>query len=113
MVNLNDMAEQAYMLAKQRGLDIRVVPTLKHCAGEVVEATEAFTRVEEADSYFKVDKRKPDLCQELADIIICVLTASYEAKIDIEKALKEAMIKNAGRAYKESQGGNPDVRKGA
>ena len=46
MMNLNDIAEQARMLAKRRGFSTDVLSTLKHCAGEVVEATEAYTQLE-------------------------------------------------------------------
>ena len=95
MKNLNDLAKQSLMLAQQRGLQTDVLSTLKHCGGEVVEATEAFTR------FNMLGERKDfvDLSSELADIIICVLTASAKEDIDIESALDKAMQKNARRAY--------------
>lgn len=95
MKNLNDLAKQSLMLAKQRGLDTSVLSTLKHCGGEVVEATEAFAR------FNLLGERKDyrDFSSELADIIICALTASAVEDVDIEKALEEAMQKNARRAY--------------
>ncbi len=102
MINLNDLAEQAHSLAQLRELKVDIFSTLKHCAGEVTEAVEAFTKLDRlydraspnlADSLFK------SLGSELADIIICVLTASYEAGINIEEAIYEAMQKNARRAY--------------
>lgn len=95
MINLNDIAKQAHMLAKQRKLKVDVLSTLKHCGGEVVEATEAFARFNMLGEH----KDYHDFASELADIIICVLTASAEEEIDIEKALDEAMQKNARRAY--------------
>ena len=98
MMNLNDIAKQAQLLAKQRGLKTDVLSTLKHCGGEVVEATEAFARF----NLLGEKKDFDDFSSELADIIICVLTASAEEKIDIEGALNKAMQKNARRAYEES-----------
>lgn len=97
MTNLNDIAQQAHMLAKQRGLPTDVLSTLKHCGGEVVEATEAFTKF----NLLGEKKDFIDLGLELADIIICALTASAEENIDIEGALDRAMQKNARRAYEE------------
>lgn len=99
MMYLNDIAEQAHALAKQRGLKTDVVSSLKHCAGEVIEATEAFTKAYTAVSPNMTEGLKRDFSLELADIIICALTASYEAGIDIEEAISEAMQKNAQRAY--------------
>ena len=99
MLNLNDLAEQSLAITKQRELEVDGLATLKHCAGEVVEATEAFTAIYTAGDFFRAQERKQDYAYELADIIICALTASYEAGINIEEALSEAMQKNARRAY--------------
>ena len=99
MMNLNDIAEQAHALAKQRGLKTDVLSSLKHCAGEVVEATEAFTKLFDEVSPNRAEGLKQDFSLELADIVICALTASYEAGINIEDAISEAMQKNAQRAY--------------
>lgn len=99
MMYLNDIAEQAHALAKQRGLRTDAISSLKHCAGEVVEATEAFTKLSDEVRPNMVEVRKQDFSLELADVIICALTASYEAGIDIEEAISEAMQKNAQRAY--------------
>ena len=96
MVNLNDMAKQAHMLAKQRGLETDVFSCLKHCAGEVTEAVEANSKVWDDIRTYGYLKH---LEEELADVIICVLTASADMQIDIEKAISESMQKNAGRAY--------------
>lgn len=95
MTNLNDLAKQSLLLAKQRKLKVDVLSTLKHCGGEVVEATEAFTK-------FNLLGEKADydsFASELADVIICALTASAVEEIDIESALNKAMQKNARRAY--------------
>ena len=95
MLNINDIAEQARTLAQRRGYKTDVFSCLKHCVGEVAEAVEANTVYNKTGE--KADQSH--LAEELADIIICVLTASAEEEIDIEKAINEAMMKNARRAY--------------
>lgn len=100
-MNLNDLAEQAYLLAKQRGLKTDVVSTLKHCVGEVVEACEAQVKLMEAQDKDICEKYRVALGLELADIVICVLTASTRAGLNIEDYINEAMQKNAQRAYQE------------
>lgn len=98
-MNLNDIAEQARMLAKQRGFNTDMLSTLKHCAGEVVEATEAYTQFGYVANSDRTKAKKEAMGQELADVIICALTASAELGFDIEKYIEEAMQKNARRAY--------------
>lgn len=100
-MNLNDIAEQAYILADKRGLDTDVISTLKHCAGEVVEATEAFTKLQSTPSPNMAETYLEDTGLEIADIIVCALTASVKLGIDVEKYINKAMQKNAQRAYQE------------
>ena len=95
MLNINDLAEQAHTLTERRGYKTDVFSCLKHCAGEVTEAVEANTVYNRTGE--KTDQNH--LAEELADIIICALTASAEEEIDIERAVNEAMLKNARRAY--------------
>ena len=95
MLNLNDLAEQARTLTQRRGYETDVFSCLKHCSGEVTEAVEANTIYNKTGE--KTDQNH--LAEELADIIICTLTASAEEEIDIERAVNEAMLKNARRAY--------------
>ena len=95
MINLNDFAEQAHTIADMRGQKTEVFSALKHCSGEVAEAIEANFWYNDC----RTTNSKAELASELADIIICVLTASYEAGVDIERAINEAMQKNAQRAY--------------
>lgn len=98
MMNLNDMAKQSLMIATRRGLETDVISTLKHCGGEIVEATEAFTKF----NMMGEKKDYSDFASELADIIICALTASAKEDINIEDALDKAMRKNARRAYEDA-----------
>jgi len=97
MLNLNDIAKQSLLIAERRGLATDVLSTLKHCGGEVVEATEAFAKF----NMLGEKKDFADFSSELADIIICVLTASAKEDVDIESAINRAMQKNARRAYEE------------
>lgn len=95
MLNINDLAEQAHTLTERRGYRTDVFSCLKHCAGEVTEAVEANTVYNKTGE--KTDQNH--LAEELADIIICALTASAHEEIDIERAINEVMLKNARRAY--------------
>lgn len=94
-MNLNEAAENAYKSALQRqhnGADVKVAEILKHCAGEVIEAQEAFILC-------KYDAHDPvKYAEELADVIICALIAAGRDEIDIEKAVNEKMQINAQRA---------------
>lgn len=105
MIDLNQMAENMFNVALQRqknGANISINPLamLKHCATEVVEATEAYSKV----MYFPQLNRneqeieKEHFAGELADIIACVLITSDNLGIDIEKALRECYEKNKARA---------------
>ena len=94
-MNLNEAAENAYKSALQRqhnGADVKVAEILKHCAGEVIEAQEAFIMWK----YEAHEESK--YAEELADVIICALIAAKRDGIDIEKAVNEKMQKNAQRA---------------
>ena len=78
--------------------DIRSM--LKHCATEVVEAMEAYSKVK----YFpqlnlnEQEIEKEHFASELADIICCVLIIAGKEKIDIEQAIMGCIEKNRKRA---------------
>lgn len=93
MIDLNNIAEQSLKIAEHRQQKTDTISTLKHCAGEILEAVESYTRfvyspVEEKDGF-------PD---ELADVIMCILTVSAKENIDIEQALIKCLEKNRKRA---------------
>ena len=97
-MNLNEASQKAYEIARKRGINETTFEALKHCAGEVLEAVESYTRFvyspkEEADSF-------PD---ELADIIINVLSICGAEKIDIEQAIARKMLINEGRVKNDSK----------
>ena len=93
MIDLNNIAEQSLKIAEHRKQKTETISTLKHCAGEILEAVESYTKfvyspVEEKDSF-------PD---ELADVIMCILTLSSKENIDIEQAILNCLEKNRKRA---------------
>lgn len=107
MIDLNELASQAYITAKKREnngafIQTDTISMLKHCATEVIEATEAFYNY--ADTLYSddetLDKCREDFENEIADIIVCCLIISGYLKIDIEKALNRVMEKNRLRAEK-------------
>ena len=94
-MNLNEAAENCYKSALQRqhnGADVKVAEILKHCAGEVIEAQEAFIMWK----YEAHEESK--YAEELADVIICALIAAKRDGIDIERAVNLKMQINAQRA---------------
>lgn len=111
MIDLNELAEQAYITAHQRKLNgakidpDSVISMLKHCVGEVVEATEAYCNYCETLNHDSLqsfeDEWFEDYKNELADIIICCLIIAGKRSIDIESALNRVMDKNKKRAEKQ------------
>lgn len=105
-MKLNKLAEEAYAIAearKKNGANVNTdsISMLKHCATEVVEATEAYVRLENTlcDNE-EIDRMYGEYEKELADIICCVLIICGKEEIDISKAIKEVMEKNRLRARK-------------
>lgn len=125
-MNLNDIAKKALSTAIKRQaneakIDHNTLPMLKHCAGEVIEATEAYAEYRNiknlAEDLTATDldekwesQEEPDTCEEyykeckskfaseLADVICCILIISANENIDIEEAVYKCMLKNAQRA---------------
>lgn len=97
-MNLNDAAENAYKTAIQRqknGASVSITDVLKHAAGEIMEAQEAYI-------YFRYeDDKATQYAEELADVILCILIAARRDGIDIEKAVSEKMRINAQRAARQ------------
>lgn len=98
MMDLNYLCKMAYENACKRAehestIKLGAINTLKHCAGEVVEATESclYYYDNETSDY------KAIFAGELADIVCCVLTICGQENIDIELALTKCMEKNFRR----------------
>ena len=100
MIDLNEHAQKAQEIAfnrwKKKGVDYHTPAILKHCAGEVCEAVDAY-------SDYLYEGRQDKLAAELADIITCALIAAANEDIDIEKALQECQQKNEARAMEGSK----------
>ena len=90
MLDLNRMARISAEIAVKRGLGTDELDALKHCAGEVVEAMEAFS-----DIIHKFDDKR--FKGELADIIMCVLSVCGACGFDVEQMLTDCLRKNLKR----------------
>lgn len=105
MIDINEMAKEAYKVAKTReenGANVKTdtFSMLKHCATEVIEATDALAKAHEhfeCKGLLSFDYAE-QFRQELADIITCVLIVAGKHNIDIEQALKDVQEKNKARA---------------
>ena len=86
---------KAYEIAQKRGLKENTFETLKHCAGEVLEASEAYNNWTICETS---DNLKEQFENELADIIVCVLSICGQEGINIEKALERVFEKNEKKA---------------
>lgn len=126
MLDLNYISKVSYEIAKTRsnnGGNIKVdtFSMLKHCATEVIEATESFVNYKKikdlADDLTATDieekwsgQDEPDVCEEyyqkqkanfeseLADIVCCAIIIAGGEDIDLEKAILDCMEKNRKRA---------------
>lgn len=101
MIDLNKLSKEAYIVAKKRELNgakikADTISMLKHCAGEVMEATEAYCDF----AYEMTDENEEKFQNEVADIIVCCLIMSGYMRFDIESALNRVMEKNRLRAEK-------------
>ena len=102
MIDLNKLSKDAYIIAKKRELNgakikADAISMLKHCAGEVMEATEAY-----CDFVYEMTNEYEEKFQdEVADIMACCLIISGYINFDIESALNRVMEKNRLRAEKQ------------
>ena len=96
-MDLKSASERAYEIAQKRGIHERPHEALKHCAGEVTEALVAYL------DYVYDKNKKEEFENELADIVICVLSISAKENIDIENAIARKMLINEGRAKNDSK----------
>ena len=94
MINLITASAKAYDIAKRRGIKETTFEALKHCAGEILEANEAYNNWTICETS---DNLKEQFENELADIIVCVLSICGQEGINIEKALERVFEKNERR----------------
>ncbi|MBO5371135.1 MAG: MazG-like family protein [Lachnospiraceae bacterium] len=109
MIDLNDLAYKMRNVAYVRktngaNVDTDTMAMLKHCASEVVEATEAYNTLDSAindncEYERNIIELQEHLESELADVIACILIiCANEPTIDIEEALQKCFQKNLARA---------------
>jgi len=98
MIDLNEMKEESLDIAIRRGQEVDGISCLKHCAGEVAEAIDAYKDFEQVHGKFSGPSSEAyNLRMELADIIMCVLTLCAREHLDIEEALRHCIKKNKAR----------------
>ena len=104
-MNLNELAKASHETAKKRqengaNISVKTRDMLKHCATEVIEATEAYTKM---DCYPQLNKHEQEIfkdrfASELADIITCAAIIAHAEEIDLDKAVADCLEKNRKRA---------------
>lgn len=105
MIDLNELCNITLKNAEKRNANGGDISTktrkmLQHCATEVVEAMEAWTKYQD-DGVNHDDYVYPyKFSDELADIICCVLIIAGKEQIDIEQAINGCIEKNRKRAEK-------------
>lgn len=103
-MKLNKLAKDMFEVAEKRSENAKYIKTdelsmLKHCATEVVEATDALIKFENTSCINpELDDCWNDFENELADIIACVLIICGGNQVDISKRLKECYEKNKARS---------------
>lgn len=117
MIELNEFSQKAYEIGVKRAQKGQIEDPcdteamLKHCAGEVVEATIAYKdwdevgrlsdydcTVEKINRIDEIARRLTDFAGEIADVIMCCLIVAKNENIDIETALQACLEKNRKRA---------------
>lgn len=94
MIDLNNIARQSLKIAEHRKLETDALSCIKHCAGEIAEATQAI------DNYQSCvcEETEKQMADEVADVTMCMLTLSAEMGINIEQAILNCLEKNRKRA---------------
>lgn len=90
---LNELSKKAFEISLLRHQDPDKV--FKHMAGEVIEANEA-SLLHLADPT-NANHTRQMLADELADVIICALSAAAKYKLNIEGAIARKMKRNQER----------------
>lgn len=100
-LSLNEIAKLSCENAKRREangghVSVETMSMLKHCATEVAEAVEAYTRWNWDEEHLQ--ESKDSFASELADIICCCTIIAGRELIDLDKAVAACLEKNRKRA---------------
>lgn len=105
MTDLNELAKKTLENAKKRAshnanIKIDTRSMLKHCATEVVETMDAYSKMKYFPQLNRNEQEiiKEEFSSELADIICCALIIASNENVDVEKALLDCIEKNRKRA---------------
>lgn len=105
-MGMTDDCRRAFEFARGRGLSTDTLEALKHCAGEVLEAVEAYARYKGTHERFygsrvdfvrELERQRQAFAGELADVVMCVYSVCGKEGIDIEGALEKCFLKNEAR----------------
>lgn len=88
MIDLKEKQKEVYQNKLNKGFSLDPNYNFNLLYGEVAEAFDAY------------NKKKEDLGEELADIVIYTLGLAEIFGIDLEKEINHKIIKNAKRIYK-------------
>jgi len=114
-MNINDMAQKAFVYARQRqvkeGIESPsdVVAMCRHASSELFEVIDAFNKWGEyhfdgshkaafTQENIGVIKCKAAFADEIADVIMCGLIMASAQGVNIEAALEKCLEKNRKRA---------------
>lgn len=97
-MTLNEISGISYRNARKRqengaNINAGTMAMLKHCATEVVEAAEAYSKYKHS-----IYGDKEDFASELADIVCCAAIIAEAEKIDLDEAVLDCLVKNRLRA---------------
>lgn len=94
MIDLNNISKQSLKIAEHRKQETDALSCIKHCAGEIAEATQAVGNYQSC----VCEETEKQMADEISDVIMCMLTLSAEMGINIEQAILNCLEKNRKRA---------------
>jgi len=100
-MDINDLTNRAYQIAKNHGWTEKEIPIPEMCALIHSEVSEMLEAYRSGEPYLHIKNGKPEgIASELADIVIRVAHYSRVLKIDLNEALKIKLRYNKTRPYR-------------
>jgi NTP pyrophosphatase (non-canonical NTP hydrolase) len=101
MIDLKKLQGEVWDNKLAQGFNVTDIPLeFSYTYGELAEAFEAYR------------KKKPDVGEELADVVIYILALSQMLGVDLEAELTAKIAKNARRKYEHVNGVHTRVHDG-